>query len=153
MILIGWNIFSSETAWPIGQEAFMQDPLWNVLISSWLDIKQSCRRQFLFLIGWYIKESSPLKPLGQMYYLTWSINVRFYIHMKLIYFFWIRLKHDSHGFLFLIGLCIKKILFWKHLGKWDIICRKHLWEVLDTVSSFHSNQTKNMAAFDANSCY
>jgi hypothetical protein len=28
--------------------------------------KHGCHRQFLFLIGWFLKKSSPLKPLGQM---------------------------------------------------------------------------------------
>jgi hypothetical protein len=48
------------------QEASMECPLWRLLISSRSVNKHVHHRQFLFLIGQYLKKSSPLKLPSQM---------------------------------------------------------------------------------------
>jgi hypothetical protein len=49
-----------------------------LLISSRCINKHDHHRQFLFLIGWFLKKSSPLKPLCQMNWnLVGSIYGRF----------------------------------------------------------------------------
>ena len=44
----------------------MEGPLWRLVISSWSVNKHGRHRQFLFLIGPFLKKSSPLKPFDQM---------------------------------------------------------------------------------------
>ena len=59
-----WNRFAKLTeTW---QEASMECPLWRLLILSRSVNKHCHHRQFLFLIGWYLKKSSPLKLPSQM---------------------------------------------------------------------------------------
>jgi hypothetical protein len=48
------------------QEASMECSLWRLLILSRSVNKHCHHRQFLFLIGWYLKKSSPLKLPSQM---------------------------------------------------------------------------------------
>jgi hypothetical protein len=59
-----WNHLAKLTeTW---QEASMECPLWRMLISSRSVNKHGHHRQFLFLIGRYLKKSSPLKLPNQM---------------------------------------------------------------------------------------
>ena len=62
--LLLWNRLVKLTE--IWQEASMECPLWRLLISSRSVNKHGHHRQFLFLIGRYLKKSSPLKLLSQM---------------------------------------------------------------------------------------
>jgi hypothetical protein len=48
----------------------MESPLLWLRISSRSVSKYGYHRQFLFLIGWFLKKSSPLKPLCQM---NWNL--------------------------------------------------------------------------------
>jgi len=62
--LLLWNRFAKLTeTW---QEASMECPLCRVLISSRSVNKHGHHRQFLFLIGRYLKKSSPLQMPSQM---------------------------------------------------------------------------------------
>ena len=62
--LLLWNRLAKLTkTW---QEASMECPLWRLLISSRSVNKHVHHRQFLFLIGQYLKKSSPLKLPSQM---------------------------------------------------------------------------------------
>jgi hypothetical protein len=56
------NMATTET-W---QKTSMECPLWRLLISSRSVIKHGNHMQFLFLIGRFLKKSSPLKLLSNM---------------------------------------------------------------------------------------
>jgi hypothetical protein len=58
-----WNCLAKWT--DTLQEASMEGPLFILLISSRSINKQSRHRQFLFLIGWFLKKIFSLKQLGQ----------------------------------------------------------------------------------------
>jgi hypothetical protein len=62
-LLLGNHLAKLTETW---QEASMECPLWRLLISSWSVNKHGHHRQFLFLIGRYLKKSSPLKLPSQM---------------------------------------------------------------------------------------
>ena len=62
--LLLWNCMAKWTeTW---QEASMECPLWRMLISFRSVSKHGHHMQFLFLIGWFLKKSSPLKMPSQM---------------------------------------------------------------------------------------
>ena len=62
--LLLWNRLAKYTeTW---QAVSMESPLWRLLISSRSINKHGHHRQFLFLIGRYLKKSSPLKLPSQM---------------------------------------------------------------------------------------
>jgi hypothetical protein len=54
LILLLWNLLAKWTeTW---YEASMEGPLFSLLISSWSVKKHGHHRQFLFLIGWFLKK-------------------------------------------------------------------------------------------------
>ena len=73
ILVSDWPIFKNLLLWnrlaklsETWQEASMECPLWRLLISSRSVYKYGHHRQFLFLIGRYLKKSSPLKLPSQM---------------------------------------------------------------------------------------
>jgi hypothetical protein len=87
-----WNRLAKLTeTW---QEASMEYPLWRLLISSRSVNKHGHHRQFLFLIGRYLKKSSPLKLPSQM---NWNLVGSIYVYGRLcIKFPQSRMKGERH---------------------------------------------------------
>jgi hypothetical protein len=80
--------------------------------------KHGSHRQFLFLIGRFLRKSSPLKLLGQINQNLEGPLERSYISFRSVN------KHGHHWqFLFLIGRFTKNHLLWNHLDKW-----KETWQ-------------------------
>ena len=90
--LLLWNRLAKLTeTW---QEASMEYPLWRLLISSRSVNKHGHHRQFLFLIGRYLKKSSPLKLPSQM---NWNLVGSIYVYGRLcIKFPQSRMKGERH---------------------------------------------------------
>jgi hypothetical protein len=78
-------------------------------------------RQFLFLIGWFLKKKSPLKRLGQMNRsLVGNILGKSSIKIaQLVLIHWKTLRHRP--LLFLIGWILINLLLWKRFPKWTEI--------------------------------
>jgi hypothetical protein len=75
-------------------EASMKCPLWRLLISSRSVNKHGYHRQFLFLIGRYIKKSSPMKLPSQM---NRNLVESIYMHGRFsIKFSQSRVKGEQH---------------------------------------------------------
>jgi hypothetical protein len=125
----------------------MEGPLWELLIHFWSVNKQGRHRQFLFLIGRFLKIFSsetawPNDPkLGRKH--LW----------ELLIYFWTVNKHGHHRqFLFLIDRFLKIFSFetaWPNDPK---LGRKHLWKVLYKECSIRPDPLTNMAT-TGHSCF
>jgi hypothetical protein len=123
-----------------------------LLISSRSVNQHGHHRQFLFQIGWFLKKSSPLKPLGQMNRnLVGSIFGRSSI--KITHLVLIRLQTwRPQTILVSDWLISKKIFSEAALPNESKLGRKHPWKILYKDCSFSSNPLTNMAAI-GNSCF
>ena len=106
-----------------------------MLISARFVKKHGHHRQFLFLIGWVLKKSSPLKPLGQMNRnLVGSIFGRSSIKLLILAGF--ISKHSRHRqYLFSDWLISKKSSLKLGSQMNSNLVGRRLWKVLYKVSS------------------
>jgi hypothetical protein len=120
----------------------MESPLLRLLISSQSINKHGHHKQLLFLIGWFLKKSSPLKPLCQMNRnLVGSIYGRSSI--KVAHSVPICYKHGHHRRFF------SSETAWPNDPK---LGRKHLWKVLYKDCSIRPDPLTNMTV-TGDSCF
>ena len=127
----------------------MECPLWRLLISSRSVNKHGHHRQFLFLIGWFKKKKSPLKPLGQM---NWNFvgSILGRLSIEIAHFVSIRKQTWPPEAILVSGWSISKNLLWNCLAKWT----KTWWEapMEGSVLSFLKAEWKVSDAGSAHWC-
>jgi hypothetical protein len=129
----------------------MEDSLLTLLISSRSVNKHDCHRQFLFLVGWFLKIFSS-ETLGQIkQHFAGSIYGRSSIRLphlvpirqktwslwEILVFDWLKFKKSSpetrrHNEL--------------------LLCRNDVWKILYKISIFRANPTTNLVT-EGSSCY
>ena len=131
----------------------MERPLSRLGISFRSVKKHGRHMQFLFLIGQFLKQSSHLKPLGQMNHnLVGSIYGRFLIKLFLMLSQSVNKRDRQWKILFLVARFLKIFFSKTSWSNETTLCRKHLWKVRYTDCSYRSDPLINMTAI-GNSCF
>jgi hypothetical protein len=123
LFLVGWFLrnllLCNHWAILIGtwKEASFEGPLWRMLIYFRSVNKHGRHRQFLFLIGWFLKNLFLCNHLGKWIEIWQEASLEGPLLIKLFYFRSVS-KHGRHRqFLFLIGWFLKNRLLWNRFSK------------------------------------